>query len=75
MSLICGSVYAFLIFLIHLFLLMKRIKNEVVVLLTGLEGYAEYIRRSITNWCRLSGKRLPDDVLPSPGSKGISLSR
>ena len=45
MPLICGSVYAFLIFLIYPLLLAKRIKNEEAVLLTGLEGYAEYTRK------------------------------
>lgn len=43
--LLCGSVYAFLIFLIYPFLLIKRIKNEEALLLTGLEGYAEYTRK------------------------------
>ena len=45
MPLVSGSVYAFLIFLIYPLLLIKRIKNEEAVLLTGLEGYAEYTRK------------------------------
>ena len=45
MSLICGSVYAFLIFLIYPLLLMRRIKNEEALLLTGLEEYAKYTRK------------------------------
>ena len=45
MPLICGSVYAFLIFLIYPLLLIKRIKNEEALLLEGLEGYAEYTRK------------------------------
>lgn len=45
MPLICGSLYAFLIFLIYPFILVKRIKNEEEVLKAELSGYAEYMTK------------------------------
>lgn len=42
---ILGSVYAFIIFLIYPFLLVKRIKNEEVVLRKALTGYVEYTKK------------------------------
>ena len=45
MPLILGSVYAFLIFLIHPILLVKRIKNEEIVLGKALPGYVEYTKK------------------------------
>lgn len=42
---ILGSVYAFIIFLIYPFLLVKRIKNEEVILSESLSGYAEYMKK------------------------------
>ena len=45
MPLILGSVYAFLIFLLYPFLLIKRIKNEEYVLKTELAGYDEYTKK------------------------------
>lgn len=45
MPLILGSVYAFLIFLIYPFLMIKRIRNEEAVLREKLDGYIEYSKR------------------------------
>lgn len=45
MPLILGSVYAFLIFLIYPFLLVKRIRNEECVLKKELNGYIEYTEK------------------------------
>jgi len=42
---ILGSVYAFIIFLIYPFLLVKRIKNEEALLRAGLTGYIEYTKK------------------------------
>lgn len=42
---ILGSVYAFLIFLIYPFLLVKRIKNEERILREALIGYAAYTKK------------------------------
>jgi len=42
---ILGSVYAFIIFLIYPFLLVKRIKNEETILREGLTGYVEYTKK------------------------------
>jgi len=43
--LILGSVYAFIIFLIYPFVLVKRIKSEEAVLRKALVGYAEYTKK------------------------------
>lgn len=43
--LVLGSWYALLIFLIYPFLLVKRIQNEEKVLLEGLEGYGDYMKK------------------------------
>lgn len=43
--LILGSLYAFAVFLICPLLLIKRIKNEEIVLEAGLAGYKEYTRK------------------------------
>jgi len=43
--LILGSVYAFIIFLMYPFLLVKRIKNEEAVLREALTGYEEYTKK------------------------------
>lgn len=45
MPLVLGSVYAFLIFLIYPFLLVKRIRNEEALLKAELDGYAEYMTK------------------------------
>lgn len=45
MPLILGSVYAFIIFLIYPFLIVKRIKNEEAVLTEGLDGYHDYMKK------------------------------
>lgn len=45
MPVILGSVPAFFIFLIYPFLLVKRIKNEEMVLEQELKGYKEYKRK------------------------------
>ena len=45
MPLILGSWFAFVIFLLYPFILVKRIKNEEAVLLAGLPGYAEYMKK------------------------------
>jgi protein-S-isoprenylcysteine O-methyltransferase Ste14 len=42
MPLVLGSFYAFLLFLIYPFVLVKRIKNEEAVLEKGLQGYTAY---------------------------------
>ncbi len=42
MPLILGSLYAFIIFLIYPFIIVKRIKNEEEVLERELKGYKEY---------------------------------
>lgn len=42
MPLVLGSVFAFLIFLIYLFIMAKRIRNEEQVLEERLAGYSEY---------------------------------
>ena len=43
--LVLGSWYALIIFLIYPFLLIKRIRNEEKVLLEGLEGYGDYMKK------------------------------
>lgn len=43
--LILGSIYAFLIFLLYPFVLVKRIKNEEDLLTKELVGYAEYKKK------------------------------
>lgn len=45
MPLILGSWFAFLVFLFYPLILVKRIKNEEAVLLAGLPGYAEYVKK------------------------------
>lgn len=45
MPFVLGSVYAFLIFLIYPFILVKRIKNEEGVLKTELSGYTAYTEK------------------------------
>ncbi len=45
MPLILGSVYAFLVFLIYLPIIVKRIKNEEDVLKKELSGYDEYMKK------------------------------
>lgn len=45
MPLVLGSPIPFLILLLYIPLIQKRIKNEEAVLETGLEGYAEYKAR------------------------------
>lgn len=42
MPLMLGSLYSFVIFLIYPFLIVKRIRNEEMVLENELEGYSEY---------------------------------
>ncbi len=42
---ILGSVYAWIVFLIYPFLLVKRIKNEEAVLVKGLAGYEDYRKK------------------------------
>ena len=42
---VLGSWYALIIFLIYPFLLIKRIRNEEKVLLEGLEGYGDYMKK------------------------------
>ena len=42
MSLVLGSFFSFLIFLIYPFIMAKRIRNEEQVLEQGLAGYSEY---------------------------------
>lgn len=43
--LILGSIYAFLIFLLYPFVLVKRIKNEEDLLTKELVGYTEYKKK------------------------------
>lgn len=43
--LILGSVYSFLIFLVYPFIIIKRLKDEEVLLEKELEGYCEYIKK------------------------------
>lgn len=45
MPLILGSIYSFIIFLMYPILIVKRIKNEEVVLREGLDGYIEYTEK------------------------------
>ena len=45
MPLVLGSIVSFLIFLIYPILILKRIKNEEVVLERDLKGYAEYKKK------------------------------
>ena len=42
MPLVLGSIYAFIIFLLYPFIIIKRIKNEEEFLEKELEGYIEY---------------------------------
>lgn len=42
MPLVLGSIYAFIIFLVYPFIIVKRIKNEEEFLEKELEGYKEY---------------------------------
>lgn len=43
--LILGSIYAFIIFFMYPLLIIKRIKNEEIVLREGLDGYIEYTQK------------------------------
>lgn len=43
--LILGSIYAFIIFLMYPLLIIKRIRNEEIVLREGLNGYIEYTQK------------------------------
>ncbi len=43
--LILGSVISFVVFLPYLFIIAKRIRNEEKVLLKGLDGYGEYMKK------------------------------
>ena len=45
MPLILGSIFSFLVMLLYLPLIVKRIRNEEKLLRRGLEGYEEYMRR------------------------------
>ena len=45
MPLILGSIQAFIIFLAYPFIIIKRIKNEEIVLENNLEGYKEYKKK------------------------------
>lgn len=45
MPLILGSYISFVVFLVYPFLLIKRIRNEEMVLEEGLDGYAEYKKK------------------------------
>lgn len=45
MPLVLGSVFSFLVMLLYIPIIVKRIKNEEEVLELGLEGYAEYKER------------------------------
>jgi len=45
MPILLGSVYAFFVFLIYPFLLVKRIRNEESVLRASLPGYAAYTKK------------------------------
>ncbi len=45
MPLVLGSIYSFIIFLAYPFIIVKRIKNEEMVLEKELSGYSEYKKR------------------------------
>ncbi len=45
MPLVLGSVFSFLILLLYIPIILKRIKNEEKVLEQGLEGYSEYKKK------------------------------
>ncbi len=45
MPLVLGSIYAFIIFLLYPFIIIKRIKNEEEFLEKELEGYTEYEKK------------------------------
>ena len=45
MPLVLGSVISFVIMLLYIPIIAKRIRNEEQVLENGLEGYAEYRKR------------------------------
>ena len=45
MPLILGSLYSFLLMLLYVPIIAKRIRNEEQVLERGLEGYSDYMRR------------------------------
>ena len=45
MPLVLGSIFSFIIFLIYPILIVKRIKNEEVVLEKELDGYVEYKKK------------------------------
>ncbi len=45
MSLVLGSLYSFLVFLVYPFLIAKRIKNEEAFLQASLPGYADYMQK------------------------------
>lgn len=45
MPVILGSLFGTLIFLVYPFIIAGRIKNEEKVLLEGLEGYSEYLKK------------------------------
>lgn len=45
MPLILGSYISFIVFLVYPFLLIKRIRNEEMVLEEGLDGYTEYKKK------------------------------
>ncbi len=45
MPLVCGSLYAFLIFLIYPLILVRRIRNEEALLTAELAGYREYTEK------------------------------
>lgn len=45
MPLVLGSLPSFVIMLAYIPIIVKRIKNEEVVLLKGLDGYADYCRK------------------------------
>lgn len=45
MPLILGSIFSFVIFLIYIPLIAKRIKNEEIFLEKNLEGYSEYKKK------------------------------
>jgi protein-S-isoprenylcysteine O-methyltransferase Ste14 len=45
MPLVLGSLPSFVIMLAYIPIIVKRIKNEEVILLKGLDGYADYCRK------------------------------
>ena len=45
MPLVCGSLYAVLIFLIYPLILVRRIRNEEALLTAELAGYREYTEK------------------------------